>query len=128
MAKINKKKSKIQLKTKQIKRNKKSHNELKECFVNLSKISDYEYEIYSKSDIIKTASFHLRINGNELEIGDHGNGLQTQHSEARIFNITLKKRSNLYVLENSLEIAAPGKYTSDLWSFEYSFIRIHPIK
>lgn len=65
-----------------------------------SKMSELEYKIYSKSEVIKTASFNLKISGNQLEIGDHGNGLQTQHSEARIFNITLKKRINSSMLEN----------------------------
>lgn len=96
MAKIDKKKSKIQLKTKQ------NHNNLKECFVNLKKMPEHDYEIYSKSDIIKTASFHLKISGNQLEIVDHGNGSQIQQSEGRSFNITLKRRFNMFMLENSL--------------------------
>lgn len=109
MAKNNNHKSKIVRQSKRINGNN-DKIKLKECVVNLTKMSEHEYEIYSKSDIIKTANFQLKISGNHLQIGDHGNGLQTQYSEARIFNITLKKRLNSYILENSLQTAAAGAY------------------
>lgn len=104
MAKINKKKSKVLSQSKQIRKNEKKDNKIKfkECAVNLIKMSELEYNIYSESDVIKTASFNLKIKGGQLEIADHGNGLQTQYSESRNFNITLKKSMNSYILEDNL--------------------------
>lgn len=126
MGKIIKKINKIQLKTKQIKRNEKKHNNLKECFVNLEKMTEHDYEIYSKSDIIKTASFHLKISGNQLEIADHGNGSQTQQSEARIFNITLNRRFNMFMLENSL--VTVGMYSKFTLNFKVNIFVTYPFK
>lgn len=107
MTKLNKKtmSKKKELKSKSshtLKKRSKIKTKPKDCFVNLIKMTKTEYEVYSNPDVIKPASFHLKISGDNLQISDHGHGTQTQHSKTATFNIILKRRLGSYVLENSV--------------------------
>lgn len=43
---------------------------LKDCFINIARMTKKEYEMYSKSDSIITKEFNLRISGKKLEINN----------------------------------------------------------
>lgn len=105
--KLPSKKREIKLnKNRELTKKSKIEYNIKECSVNLIKMTQIEYEMYSKSDEIKTATFNLKISEDQLKIKDHGHGLQIQHSKDLNFNITLKKRLSSFVLENSTEFIA----------------------
>lgn len=80
------------------KRSQTEKHKMKQCSVNLFRMSKMQYDMYSRADEIVTKKFDIKITGNELAIVN-GDKMKKQHSTNRSFRINLKRHLSELVLE-----------------------------
>lgn len=73
-----------------------------DCVVNLTRMTEREYGIYSKSSVIISKQFNIKIKDNYLEI----KGMK-QHSSSNTFAISFRKQMNEFLLENMTDTPPP---------------------
>lgn len=79
------------------KRNKKKTNTIKDCFINLVRLSQREIDSYTKSNIV-VANFNLKISNESIQIGD-----KTYNTNSQTYNLTFKKNLSELVLNHCEE-------------------------
>lgn len=97
MAKISKKL--IEKKKKKEKKIQNEKNHLKQIFINVPRMSEEEYQIYSESHTIIVKNFRMKISSETLDIG----GVK-QKCDDGTFNIILRNRLSDLVLEHYKDV------------------------
>lgn len=91
MAKVSKKDKKIQNKENKLRR---KYDCKRDCFVNLERLSQKEYEIYSASSQIIVKNFSMAISGDSVQYKG-----KNHYSKSNTFNFRLKKHLSDLILE-----------------------------